>query len=87
LEDDAAMSFLRKMFSGRVQTDDPRRFVVEAMLGAMEADGEVTDEEMEAFQNNLEDQQPPVPTRTTRSSATGPTTALTRPTRRPSPRA
>jgi uncharacterized tellurite resistance protein B-like protein len=55
LEDDAAMSFLRKMFSGRVQTDDPRRFVVEAMLGAMEADGEVTDEEMEVFQNNLED--------------------------------
>lgn len=49
------MSFLRKMFSGKVEADDPRRFIVEAMLGAMEADGEVTDEEMEVFQNNLED--------------------------------
>src|SRR5262245_50015456 len=55
LVDDPPMSFLRKMFSGRVEADDPRRFVVEAMLGAMEADGEVTDEEMEVFQNHLED--------------------------------
>ena len=48
------MSFLRKMFSGKVDTADPRRFLIEAMLGAMEADGEVTDEEMEVFQTNLE---------------------------------
>ena len=39
------MSFLRKMFSGKVGTDDPRRFLVEAMLGAMEADGDVTEED------------------------------------------
>jgi uncharacterized tellurite resistance protein B-like protein len=48
------MSFLRKMFSGKVESDDPRRFLIEAMLGAMEADGEVTDDEMETFQANLE---------------------------------
>jgi len=48
------MSFLRKMFSGKVHTEDPRRYLVEAMLGAMEADGEVTDEEMEVLQKNLE---------------------------------
>ena len=47
------MSFLRKMFSGKVSTDDPRRFVVEAMLGAMGADGEITDEEMATFEGNL----------------------------------
>jgi uncharacterized tellurite resistance protein B-like protein len=48
------MSFLRKMFSGGVSADDPRRFVVEAMLGAMEADGDVSDEEMEVLERNLE---------------------------------
>jgi uncharacterized tellurite resistance protein B-like protein len=48
------MSFLRKMFSGQVKTDDARRFLVETMLGAMEADGDVTEEEMATFQANLE---------------------------------
>jgi uncharacterized tellurite resistance protein B-like protein len=48
------MSFLRKMFSGRVKTDDPRRYLIEAMLGAMEADGDVTEQEMETLQGNLE---------------------------------
>src|SRR5687768_18323145 len=48
------MSFLRKMFSGRVQADDARRFLIEAMLGAMEADGDVTEDEMETLQGNLE---------------------------------
>lgn len=49
------MSFLRKMFSGRVQTDDARRYLIEAMLGAMEADGDVTEDEMAALQRHLED--------------------------------
>jgi uncharacterized membrane protein YebE (DUF533 family) len=49
------MSFLRKMFSGRVQTGDARRFLIEAMLGAMEADGDVTEEEMATLQAHLED--------------------------------
>lgn len=47
------MSFLRKMFSGRVSADDSRRFLVEAMLGAMGADGDVTDEEMAVFEGSL----------------------------------
>lgn len=51
------MSFLRKMFSGRVASDDPRRFVVEAMLGAMSADGEITDDEMATLEGNLENHQ------------------------------
>ena len=49
------MSFLRQMFSGSLKTDDPRRFLIEAMLAAMEADGDVTDEEMEVLQKNLEE--------------------------------
>jgi tellurite resistance protein len=47
------MSFLRKMFSGKIGVDDPRRFLVEAMLGAMEADGEVTEEEVTTLEGNL----------------------------------
>ena len=47
------MSFLRKMFSGKVSADDPRRFLVESMLGAMEADGDVTEEEMATFEGSL----------------------------------
>lgn len=47
------MSFLRMMFSGKVSSEDPRRFVVESMLGAMEADGDVTEDEMAAFEGNL----------------------------------
>jgi uncharacterized tellurite resistance protein B-like protein len=49
------MSFLRKMFSGDITAEDPRRFIVEAMLAAMEADSDVTEEEMEAFERNLEE--------------------------------
>ncbi len=49
------MSFLRKMFSGGLQQDDPRRFLIEAMLGAMEADGEVNDDEMAVLQQNLDE--------------------------------
>lgn len=48
------MSFLRKMFSGDGLADDPRRFLIESMLGAMEADGDVTDEEMQVLQQNLD---------------------------------
>src|SRR5512132_3390448 len=50
---EGSMSFLRKMFSGKVSADDPRRFLVEAMLGAMEADGDVTEEEVATLEGNL----------------------------------
>ncbi len=49
------MSFLHKMFSGDVTAEDPRRFVMETMLAAMEADSDVTEEEMEVFERNLEE--------------------------------
>lgn len=49
------MSFLRKMFSGEITSDDPRRFIIEAMLGAMEADGDVTEDEMNVLERNLEE--------------------------------
>lgn len=49
------MSFLRKMFSGEITNADPRRFIIEAMLGAMEADGDVTEEEMNVLEHNLEE--------------------------------
>jgi uncharacterized tellurite resistance protein B-like protein len=51
------MSFLRKMFSGKVTADDSRRFLVEAMLGAMGADGEVTEEELVTFESSLSNHQ------------------------------
>jgi uncharacterized tellurite resistance protein B-like protein len=47
------MSFLRKMFSGQVSAEDPRRYLVEAMLGAMEADGDVTEDEVATLEGNL----------------------------------
>ncbi|HTE54641.1 MAG TPA: TerB family tellurite resistance protein [Kofleriaceae bacterium] len=49
------MSFLRQMFSGEVSGEDPRRYIVEAMLAAMEADSDVTEEEMDAFERVLEE--------------------------------
>lgn len=49
------MSFLRKMFGSGIDRDDPRRFLVEAMLGAMEADGDVTEEELQVLERNLEE--------------------------------
>jgi uncharacterized tellurite resistance protein B-like protein len=49
------MSFVRQMFSGDITAEDPRRFIIEAMLAAMEADSDVTEDEMEAFERGLEE--------------------------------
>jgi uncharacterized tellurite resistance protein B-like protein len=43
------------MFSGDITSEDPRRFIIEAMLGAMEADGDVTEDEMNVLETNLEE--------------------------------
>ena len=51
------MSFLRKMFSGEITSEDPRRFIIESMLGAMEADGDVNEEEMNLLERTLEEHQ------------------------------
>ncbi len=49
------MSFLRKMFSGGVDENDPRRFLIEAMLAAMGADGEISGEEVDTLDKTLEE--------------------------------
>lgn len=49
------MSFLRKMFGGGVEETDPRRYLLESMIGAIEADGEVTEEEVAALDKTLEE--------------------------------
>jgi uncharacterized tellurite resistance protein B-like protein len=45
------------MFGGGVEDTDPRRFIVETMLAAMEADGDITDEELATMEKNLEEHQ------------------------------
>ncbi len=49
------MSFLRKMFSGGVEDTDPRRYLIETMLAAMGADGEISEEEVETLDKTLDE--------------------------------
>lgn len=48
------MGFLRTMFGSGLSADDPRLFLVEAMVGAIDADGEVTDAELDALHAKLD---------------------------------
>ena len=48
------MGFLRTMFGSGLSADDARVFLVEAMVGAIDADGEVTDSELEALHGKLD---------------------------------
>ncbi len=48
------MGFLRSMFGSGLTEDDPRRYLVEAMVAAIEADGQVTDGELSALHQKLE---------------------------------
>jgi len=45
----------RETFSGPLKTNDPRRFLVEAMLGAMASDGAVDDRELAVMHRHLEE--------------------------------
>ncbi len=45
----------RETFSGPLRTNDPRRFLVEAMLGAMAADGAVDDRELAVMHRHLDE--------------------------------
>lgn len=47
------MSFLRKMFHGDVKEDDQRRFLLEAMLGALAANRGISDEELRPIQQHV----------------------------------
>ena len=49
------MSFLRKMFGGGVEAEDPRRFLIETMLAAVGADGEITEQEVMTLDATLEE--------------------------------
>jgi uncharacterized tellurite resistance protein B-like protein len=48
-------AFMRNIFGGGLKPSDPRRFLIEAMLGAMEADGSVSDVERRTLRRNLEE--------------------------------
>jgi uncharacterized membrane protein YebE (DUF533 family) len=48
------MGFLRTMFGSGLTENDPRRFLVEAMVAAIEADGQVTDAELAKLHEKLE---------------------------------
>lgn len=48
-------SFIRGVFGGTLKPSDPRRFLIESMVGAMEADGEIAPEEQKILLRNLED--------------------------------
>ncbi len=45
----------RDTFTGKLRTNDPRRFLVEAMLGAMGADGKIHEGELASMQRHLEE--------------------------------
>src|SRR3954471_24119652 len=44
----------RDTFTGTLKPSDPRRFLVEAMLGAMAADGKIQEGELATMQRHLE---------------------------------
>lgn len=49
------MNILSKMYGGSLKPADPRRFLIEAIVGAMQADGVVQKEELEVLEINLQE--------------------------------
>ncbi len=47
------MNLLSKMYGGGLRPADPRRFLMEAIVGAMQADGVVTKEELEVLETSV----------------------------------
>jgi uncharacterized tellurite resistance protein B-like protein len=47
------VNILSKMYGGNLRPADPRRFLIEAIVGAMQADGVVKKEELEVLETNL----------------------------------
>jgi uncharacterized membrane protein YebE (DUF533 family) len=43
------------MYGGGLKPSDPRRFLIEAMVGGMQADGHIEKSELEIFERNLQD--------------------------------
>jgi len=49
------VNLLSKMYGGSLRPKDPRRFLIEAMVGAIQADGVVNPEEIEVLEHNLQE--------------------------------
>jgi uncharacterized tellurite resistance protein B-like protein len=49
------VNLLSKMYGGSLRPKDPRRFLIEAMVGAIQADGVVAKEELEVLEANLQE--------------------------------
>jgi len=49
------VNLLSKMYGGALRPADPRRYLIEAIVGAMQADGVVAREELAVLEENLQD--------------------------------
>jgi tellurite resistance protein len=49
------VTLLSKMYGGSLRPSDPRRFLVEAIVGAMSADGVIQPAELEVMERNLQE--------------------------------
>jgi tellurite resistance protein len=47
------VTLLSKLYGGSLRPSDPRRFIIEAVVAAMQADGVVTKDELETLERNL----------------------------------
>jgi len=47
------VNLVSKMYGGPLRPGDPRRYIVEAIVGAMQADGVISDEELEVLETSL----------------------------------
>jgi uncharacterized membrane protein YebE (DUF533 family) len=46
-------NLVSKMYGGTLRPNDPRRYIVEAIVGAMQADGVISDEELKVLEDAL----------------------------------
>jgi len=49
------VNLLSKMYGGSLRPADPRRYLIEAIVGAMQADGVVHKEELAVLEQNLQE--------------------------------
>ena len=49
------MNLVSKMYGGSLRPGDPRRYIVEAIVGAMQADGVISQEELDVLESSLSD--------------------------------
>jgi len=49
------VNLVSKMYGGSLRPGDPRRYIVEAIVGAMQADGVISQEELDVLESSLSD--------------------------------